>query len=54
MLMEFLLVKLGLAAVFQFLHGFIYTYVTGRPLEEPGQRDNRGENRSAQQDASKR
>lgn len=32
--MEFLLVKLGLAAALQFIHGFLYTYITGRPLEQ--------------------
>ena len=33
-MVEFLLVKLGVAAVFQFFHGLIYTYVTGRQLEQ--------------------
>jgi len=46
--MEFLLVKLGLAAALQFIHGFLYTYITGRPLEEPGQHDKQDENRSDQ------
>lgn len=32
--MELLLVKLGVVAVFQFIHGFLYTYITGRPLEQ--------------------
>ena len=33
-MIEFMLVKLGLLAVFQFFHGLIWTYVTGRPLEQ--------------------
>lgn len=35
-MIEFMLVKLGLLAVFQFFHGLIWTYVTGQPLEQEG------------------
>lgn len=33
-MIEFMLAKLGLLAVFQFFHGLIWTYVTGQPLEQ--------------------
>lgn len=33
-MIEFMLVKLGLLAVFQFFHGLVWTYVTGLPLEQ--------------------
>jgi hypothetical protein len=35
---EFMLWKLGIGAVFAFFHGLIYTFITGRPLE-PGDSD---------------
>lgn len=33
-MIEFMLVKLGLLAVFQFFHGLVWTYLTGQPLEQ--------------------
>lgn len=32
-MVEFLLWKLGIGAAFAFVHGLVYTLVTGRPLE---------------------